>query len=315
MRVRGPHVGILSRAAILAALAALLVVVLGPAVAAGAEAAGAGEKLPSGKEVIRRSIEAIGGKEALSELENRVGEGTFEIKGLGIKGKLVTCQAKPNKNYTRIEIGGIGAIEQGTDGNVVWELNPLTGARIKEGKERAALLLLSHFDESELVEQYEKVECVGTEDVKNLAGEEESCYKVVGTPKEAMPITTFHSRETGLPVKVVLTFPHQMGNIEVENFAGDYREVDGILLAHKNVEKAVKLETHMCITKYEHNVDLPEDRFALPEQIQALVERAEKEAREAEEEEGPTQALEAGGQPQGANQSGQKQATTAPGQK
>jgi outer membrane lipoprotein-sorting protein len=242
-------------------------------VAVGAQETAPAEKLPAGREIVERSIEAIGGKEALKKINNRVGEGTLEIKGLGIKGKLVSYQARPNKMYTHVEIEGIGTIEQGSDGEVVWEMSTLTGGRVKQGEERAALLLFSHFDESELLEKFEKIECVGVEEVGG-----EACYKVVATPKEAMPITTYYSKQSGLPLKAVLTFPHQAGKLEVENLMQDYREVDGLLLPHRNVEKVMVIESLVTIDKFRHNVELPEDRFAPPDAIKALMKKAAEEA-------------------------------------
>jgi outer membrane lipoprotein-sorting protein len=250
-----------------------------PAVLAGAEEPRPKEKLPSGKEVLQRSIEAIGGKEKLAKIQNRVAEATMEIKDLGIKGTLTVYQARPNKMYTKVEIEGVGSVEQGTDGKVVWELNPMTGPRVKQGEERAAMLLFSHFDESELLDLYEKVECVGEEKVEG-----EACYKVVCTPKDAPPFTTYYSQASGLPVKAVVTFPHQFGKIEIENLTSDYKEVDGILLPHHTVEKAMSVESHATLTSYKHNVKLPDDRFDPPAEIKALLEQA---AKEPVEESGP----------------------------
>ena len=131
------------------------------------------------------------------------------------------------------------------------------------------LLLLSNFDDTNFAELYEKIECTGTEEVEG-----ELCYKVVCTPKDAPPVTSYYSKETGREVKMVFTFPHQMGKIEVENLMSDYKEVDGILLPHRMVEKAMVVETLITITGYEHNVDLPEDRFDPPAAVKALLERA-----------------------------------------
>jgi hypothetical protein len=241
-------------------------------VLAGAEEPRPKEKLPSGEEILQRSIEAIGGKEKLAKIQNRVAEATLEIKGMGVKGTLTNYHARPNKMYTKVEIEGVGSVEQGTDGKVVWELNPMTGPRVKQGEERAALLLFSHFDESELPDLYEKIECVGKEEVGG-----EACYKVVCTPKDAPPLTTYYSQESGLAVNVVLTFPHQFGKIEIENLVSDYKEVDGILLPHRIVEKAMSVETHITLTSYKHNVKLPDDRFDPPAQVKTLLEKAAKE--------------------------------------
>lgn len=242
-------------------------------VAVGSEAA-TDEKLPTGEEVLDRAIEASGGKEVIAKIQNRVVEGTMEIKGLGIKGTLVAYQAKPDKTYTKIEIEGVGAIEKGTDGKVALEVSAMTGPRVSEGGERATLLLLSHFDETTFAERLEKIECVGIEEAQG-----ETCYKVVATPKdkEAPPTTIYYSKESGLTVKLDLTFPHQMGKIHLENTMDDYREVDGLLLPHHSVEKAMHIETHVTLSDCKHNVELPDDCFELLDAIKALLQRAKKD--------------------------------------
>lgn len=235
------------------------------------------EALPSGKEVVERSIQLSGGREVIAKINNRVAEGTMEIKGMGIKGRLTTYYAKPNKTYTEAQIDGIGTITQGCDGEVVWELNPITGPRIKTGKERDTLLLISHMDDTSYSELYEKIECVGIEEVEG-----QTCYKVVLTPKKAMPLTVFYSKKSGLETKSLLTFPHQMGQVSVESLTTDYKEVDGLKLPYQAIEKAMMLETIVKITSYKHNVELPEDCFSLPPQIKAMLQQEKKKAGETE---------------------------------
>ncbi len=314
MKPRLLTVGVLARRTMLQTTWACLALLTWPALATGGEEAPPPEeKLPSGKEVIERSIEATGGRQAIKRIANRVAEGTMEIKGLGIRGKLTSYGARPNRTYTLVDLEGLGPIEQGismvegvADGRVVWELNPMTGPRIKKGKEKEALLLLSYFDPTEFESLYGKMECVGIEEVDG-----EPCYRVDCYPKDAddeaddkpkeaqepkpaekdaegdegedaadctLPITAYYSQETGLPVKVALTFPHQMGEMKVENLIGDYKEVDGIMLPHRTVEKVLTLETEVIITSYRHNADLPGDRFALPKKIQVLVDLEKAEA-------------------------------------
>jgi len=251
-------------------------------VAVAAETPAPQEKLPTGEEVMELAIEAAGGKEVLAKTHNRVAEGTMEVKGVGLKGSLVAYQARPNKTYTKIEIEGVGTIEKGTLGTVAWEVSALTGPRIVEGGERAILLLLSHFDETTYAERLEKIECVAVEEIEG-----EPCYKLIATPKDkkAPPITTYFSKESGLAVRLDLAYPHQMGTIQVESLLDDYREVDGLSLPHHTVEKAMHMETHITVSSYKHNVELPDDRFELPKVIQALVERAkEDDAKKSDEQ-------------------------------
>jgi hypothetical protein len=65
--------------------------------------------------------------------------------------------------------------------------------------------------------------------------------------------------------------------VPLESYISDYREVDGILLPFK-VRVAVAGQTRvMTNTSVKHNVELPADRFAVPEDILALITPAETE--------------------------------------
>lgn len=237
------------------------------------------EKLPTGKEIMERCIKCIGGYEALAKLNNRLIKGTMEIKQMGIKGTITAYQARPNKYYAKIEIEGIGTIERGTDGEVVWELHALTGPRVMEGEEKALMLLVYNFDQTNYKKLYKKIECVGMEEIQG-----EVYYRVVFTPRRAKPLTIYFSRESGLIVKSAFTLEHQLGKIKVETLEDDYKEVDGILYAHHGVEKAMNMDTDITLDSLQHNVEIPEDRFELPLEIKKRLERSKERENETKAE-------------------------------
>ena len=226
-----------------------------------------GEVLPSGEEIIERSIKQTGGREALAKIRNRLIKGTIEIGQF--KGTITIFQARPNKNYTRTQFGvdaATIAIEQGTNGEVAWELHSMTGPRIMAGQEKTLTLLQSNFDETNYQQLYDKIECMGMEQVEG-----EVCYKVIQIPKQAEPITLYYSKESGFAVKSTYTFKEQSEKIESENWTRDYKKVDGILYPHHVVIKVMNMETHIRIESIEHNAELPTDRFEVPEAVKKIL--------------------------------------------
>jgi len=71
-----------------------------------------------------------------------------------------------------------------------------------------------------------------------------------------------------------MTSESQMGAIPVESFPSDYQRIDGILLRRKNLIKSVGPERVVTIESVEHNAALPADRFALPAEIEILVNKS-----------------------------------------
>ena len=73
----------------------------------------AGDELPKAEEVMAKYIEAIGGKEALEKIHNRVTKGTLAMPAQGMTMEMTTYSAEPNKTYLLLESEMIGKIETG----------------------------------------------------------------------------------------------------------------------------------------------------------------------------------------------------------
>jgi hypothetical protein len=151
------------------------------------------------------------------------------------------------------------------------------GPQIKEGQERADFLREAVLDKyARWRETYAEAECVGTETVNG-----KPAYKVILTPKDGPPQSLYFDQASNLLVKVGLTVENPMGVIPVESFLEDYRKVDGLLLPYTVKVVVMGQERLMTTESIEQNVDLPEDRFALPEPIRALIDDEPSEAPQA----------------------------------
>ena len=235
-----------------------------PAVLRAAEA-----KLPRGEYIVDNYVKVTGGKETYARHQNLVIKSTIEAPRMGLKGTAETFATRPDRSYTVMEIEGIGKTERGVSDGVVWELSLMTGPQIKEGEEKALMLRGAFFD---LVpkwrEVYEKAECVAVEEVEG-----KPCYKVVMTPKEGSDETRYYDKETGLITKTAFTVTLPMGQIPIELYHGDYREEAGTLVAHKIRRVSMGTEMVITIDSIQVNTKLPEDRFALPPKVKALVDK------------------------------------------
>jgi len=225
------------------------------------------EDLPEAEAILDGYIEATGGKAAYEKITNRVTKATLEITAQGIAMNLTIYAARPNKNYILIESEAIGTIEKGTDGTTVWEKSAMMGPQVKDGQEKTDTLREAIFDKFvNWREMYEKTEYVG---VEMLSGK--PAHKVVMTPRDGKPQSFYFDQVSKLLAKVELTVENPMGTIPVETFLEDYRSIDGVLLPHKSRVVAMGQERLVTTESIEHNVDLPPDRFDLPEEIRAIL--------------------------------------------
>ncbi len=233
--------------------------------------------LPSGEKVLDAYVEAIGGKAAHAKLQNRVSKGTLEFAGMGIKAPIISYYARPNKHLTILESDAFGTIKSGTNGDVAWEMSAMQGPTVKTGGERALLLRESIFDAAvHWRKLYPKVECVGTEAV-----DEQPCYKVIATPEEGPEETRYYDKESHLLVKTEMTVESTMGEIPLVSYFTDYKKADGVLIAHKvRTVIAGMQEMVTVLDSVEHGVEIPEERFDLPPEIKALVDKDAEKSKE-----------------------------------
>jgi hypothetical protein len=229
---------------------------------------GADEALPSVDSVYNHFVAATGGKAAYEARHALIEHATIDFAKQGLKGSLTIYEAAPDKYLAFTELPGIGKIATGSNGAVAWENTVLQGPRIKQGAERADALRDGAFNPFLSWQKlYAKGETTGTETVEG-----HDCYKIVLTPSEGKPMTEFYDKKSGLMIKTMATVTAQMGDVNAEVLYDDYRkDSDGVLSPHRRVERAAQQEVVIQIDSVEVNPDLPKDRFDLPAEIQALL--------------------------------------------
>jgi hypothetical protein len=193
--------------------------------------------------------------------------GTIEFAAVGLKGTVVEYFETPGKFYMAMDLAGIGKIESGLNGGVAWENSVLQGARVKTGDEKAQNVREADINSfSHWRDLYPKTELAGEETVDG-----EPCYKVVLTPKEGKPETMYFEKKSGLMRKTLLVAASQLGDIPAESISTEYRGFDGILAPSKVTEKVAGQEFTITIDSVQTNQDIPAEKFALPDEVKALL--------------------------------------------
>lgn len=225
------------------------------------------QDLPTAESVLDRYVEVTGGKAAYARIHSEVAQGTMEMTGKNVKGAIVSYEAEPNKNYSSVNIEGVGKVESGTDGTVAWENSAIAGPRIKTDIERDEMIRASVFN-AHLGWRalYEKVETTGSEKVDG-----DDCLKVVLTPKTGRPETEYYSKATGLLVKTTTVNTTQQGEIATEALVKDYKDVSGVKMPFTRVNRIAGQEIQVHLDSIQVNVEIPKERFELPEEIKALL--------------------------------------------
>jgi len=242
--------------------------------------------LPSSEEIIAKIIEAEGGAAAKRKIKNRVIKLTIDLGMGGMTGKGLVHTARPGNHHTAIEIQGMGTIEEGVTDGVAWGLTMMMGPQIKEGGERSMALLEADLDGLlNWKSHFKKIECVSKETLDS-----KEYFKVELTPIEGSVITAYVDAKTYLTYRSDLKLSTAMGEFDMIIYNEDYRAVDGVQYAHKSRIEVMGQTRVMTIESIEHNVEMPEDRFKLPDEIKALVAKSKgeksKKGEQSKEEKG-----------------------------
>jgi hypothetical protein len=222
--------------------------------------------LPPAKQILDRNVEVTGGRAAYEKAKHRTLTGTFELKGMGMKGSLLLQQSAPDKMRTQIDVPGIGTIVKGTDGVSAWEVSAVTGARLLEGTEKSEALLEAAFDADLHPERtYAKMETVRVEGVDG-----KPAYVVELTPRSGgAPRLSYYDKESGRLVKFTATAATAMGEVRAESRVEDYRPEGGLLVPHRVTLAAMGMEQVLTFDTFAAD-PVPAAVYAMPPEVKAL---------------------------------------------
>lgn len=263
---RSARPGVPSVLTILSVLPALAIVVL----CTSAPPAMAGEGEPTLDELVAKNLEARGGAEAWETVENARIEARMLLPG-DQTAPMVFTFAEPDKMRVDLTIQG-SKIVQGYDGEVGWQVLPLFGdsAGAQElGDDELEQMLRQDFFHG-LLQSYEEkgfeAEYLGLEPVD---GEPAHAVRIVFDPETGDDVLVYLDPETYLEVLQVVeaTSPQTGTETEILVKAGDFREVDGLVLAHRYelIPTGAPSGQTIEVRSVEINSDaVDDDLFAMP---------------------------------------------------
>lgn len=237
------------------------------------------EPLPPAEKILDRYIEATGGRAAHEKVKSAIITMKMSMPAQGMTMGITSYVVNPNKSYALVEVPGVGNMEEGSDGVVAWSKNPMMGPHVKEGEEKEIAFRSNALDKDLKWRQYyTKAETVGADSIDG-----KPVYKVVMTPKVGNPETRYYDKASGLMVRMETTQKTPMGEIPSQMSFADYKKFDEILGPTKMNVKAGPQEMEMSIEKIQFNADIPPDKFKVPADVQALIDKKNGTAPKTEE--------------------------------
>lgn len=225
---------------------------------------------PAAADIVARHLAAVGGKDALLKVTSLKQLGRMEMPTVGLAADAEVMLAAPNKMSTKMTIPGLGAVENGTNGDVAWSMNPMQGPRLLADKELAQTKEQSDFYAALTFSPsiYASMETIGAVD---FAGEK--TYKVRFVSKATgLDLFRYFSVATGLLVGYELTTTSEMGNINATTVVSEYKEFGGIKFATRNETTMGPQKIRLTLNDVIIN-GAPETAFDVPDAVRPLIKK------------------------------------------
>jgi len=247
----------------LVAMTALIGGALAPAMARA-------QALPAASEIVAKYVTAIGGKAEILKITSIKQTATMAVPSVGLNAEMEMYSAAPNKMAMKTNIPGLGEMQNGYNGAVAWDVNPMQGPRLLADKELANTAENADFYSSMLYspDRFASMETVGDSTING-----EKVYKVKmvrkATQKESI---SYFSASTGLLVASFTQQESQMGVMPVLSTMGDYKKFGGVLMPTKLEQQMGPQKIVVTIKDVTIN-DVPDSAFAIPENVKPLIKK------------------------------------------
>jgi zinc protease len=238
-------------------------------VAAGPQApalAAQSQELPAARAVIERHVRAVGGREAALAYSSQYAKGSVTMASAAVTGTVEVFAAKPNRMLTRINLAGIGELQEGFDGTVAWSMSPLTGPALVEGKQLEERKFdADYYGEVHTADRYESIATL-----ERTIFDGRPCYKVKLVRRGGNEDIHYYDIETGLKAGMVATRETPMGPLNSTSTFSEYRRFGKLLQATKMTQNVMGIQQVITLTAFEYDTVDP-GVFEPPAPIKALL--------------------------------------------
>ena len=221
-------------------------------------------------EILAKNYEAKGGLAKIRAVQSVRVSGNITL-GPGMEAPAVIEQKRGNKMRMDITFQGMVLTPMVLNGTAGWKLMPIQGnpnpealspEEMKDALEQADMdgFLIDYKAKGHTVEYLGKEKVEGTD-----------AYKIKATLKSGDVRTVYIDTDSNLEIKLESKSTRRGAEVEGDTILGDYKEVDGLVMAHSvdSGQKGAPGRQMITITKIEINPALDDSRFVMPAKKEA----------------------------------------------
>ena len=204
------------------------------------------------EEVLEKYTEAIGGEDAIEDIENFSAEGSFDLRGGSMQytGTYTWYAQNPNLSYRKIETDTY-TMENWTDGEKAWKNSQGNIEELKEDNLKEELMNAQMFKETKLLDLGYKGKVMGAQN---------GMIQVKFTTPMGKQENHYFNQKTFLLEKITKIFEVAGRTFFSEEIYEDYKKFGEVMLPSKIISKNSRFFS-VRILDYKLNVDLDESQF------------------------------------------------------
>jgi hypothetical protein len=230
--------------------------------------------LPTAQQVVDRYIDMTGGREAYASIRSRRQIGTIDVPAQGVKGttRSATTRAsatQPARGKLVSTLDGAGTIVQGFAGNVAYNVEAASGARLLANAEAIAAIQQLTINSEIDLSGFAQTSVTGVEEIRG-----KPCYRVELVTAAGQTVIRMYEVESGLLVRASSPLPSMGENVQAVVAYGDYQLAPPIkrpMFTRMQVGLPAILFVETRFSKVEHNVDLSDDETDPPDAVKDLI--------------------------------------------
>lgn len=226
------------------------------------------DALPSGRAIVAKHVEAIGGEAAYRAIKSVRARGRFSIAAQGIGGTVELISARPAKILSRMTLSGIGQIENGYNGSIGWILSPISGPELLTGRQLAEVADDAWFDAT--LHSPDHVKELTT--VGRVEFDGHQAFRVRVVSQTGIEQTEYFDTQSGLLIGSEAVRATPQGQVPTVTIMRDYKKFGAILQATTFIQRAAGFEHIVTLTSCDYDV-VDDDAFDPPASVKALVGR------------------------------------------
>jgi outer membrane lipoprotein-sorting protein len=219
---------------------------------------------PKVDELIAKNLKAKGGMDKIKAMKSLRATGHMSL-GPEMEAPFVMVLKRPNEMRMEFTLQGMTGV-QAYDGKNAWAVMPFMGKKDPEPMSADDAKMVeeqSDFD-GPLVDYKAKgntIELAGRETVEGV-----NAYKLKVTRKSGEIRYIYLDPDAYLEIASDATRNVRGTEMEIYSTIGDYKDVNGVMLAHsiESGQKGSTMKQKMTVDKYEVNVDVAETSFTMP---------------------------------------------------